>query len=551
MALTVTSAMFLAPATAAQAGPAVAVIATAGESFSRTVTFRMPDGSFAAPIHAAVMPDGRMFLLGRVHANEFEMNHAAWSQPVDTPASTLPAQVTVAPAMAPVDLMGTVSGAYVLDDSLVCGGNAFLADGRLMIAGGPRTVTNAATHQLVFAVGIGYGSVFNGSTWNRLPGFMAGKGGSIATRWYPTLTRLADGRMLVTGGFDLLTPYLSPNLSEEIFNPADNTWTQISSQQQSPPQTHDADYTAVFQLPKAVPGSDVAMVGEDGVPIMLNTKTTPAAWRVSTHPRPGATNGAAFSSGAATVLLPIRLVDNEWGYHNGSFLTDGGALGTAAMSHADVYDPTTDAWRATIDMGTARHYAATVALPDGRVLVINGHDSTATSGVLSPQYIDPANNFAVTTSPAVASGIRGYHNVAMLLPDGRVMVASGRDVDRDTSLEKPDYAYFSPAYMAKPRPSIISSPLKLGYGQNAYLGTTKRMVTEAVLVALPAMTHSFDQNQRSIQLKVRSIAADAANNQLSVITGPTDASTAPAGDYMLFTLDADRTPSVARMVHIG
>ena len=525
-------------------------IGTGGDRLSATVTFRMPDGSYVAPVHGAVMPDGTMFLMGFVHGDQTVMMHAAWSRPVDAPKATLPAQITVNPLTAPVDLDMAASGQYTIDDSLVCGGDAFLSDGRLMIAGGPRTVTDA-TGQLVLAVGLGYGSTYNGTGWTRLPGFMAGTGGSIAARWYPTLTRLADGRMLVTGGFDLLTPTISPNISEEIFNPADNTWTQISTQQQSPSQIHDADYTAVFQLPATVSGSDVAMIGEDGVPILLNTKTTPATWRVSANLRPGATNGAALSSGAATTLLPIRLVDNEWGYHNGSYLTDGGGLGTAAMAHADVYDPVTDSWRPSINMGTARHYAATVDLPDGRVLVINGHDSAATAGVLSPQYIDPARGFAVTTSPAVATEIRGYHNVAMLLSDGRVLVSGGRDVNRDTSLEKPDYAYFSPAYMKQTRPAIVNAPLQLGYGQNAYLGTTTRPVTDAVLIALPAMTHSFDQDQRSIQIKLQSVTADAANNQISVITGPSGPNVAPPGYYMLFTLDANRTPSVAKIVHIG
>jgi len=530
---------------------ALSPIATKGDAFSSVVTFRTPDGLLAAPIHGAVMPDGRVFLLGRVQADKPEMMHGAWTQAVDAPGAVLPKQVTINPIMAPTDLHGTLSGDYTLDDSFVCGGNTFLSDGRLMIAGGPRTVTNTLTGELVLAVGVGYGSTYDGSAWKRVPGFMAGKGGYLATRWYPTLTRLADGRILVTGGFDVLAPFLDPNVSEEIFNPVDNSWTEISSQQQTPPQTHDADYTAVFQLPKAAAGSDVAMIGEDGVPIMLNTATTPATWRVSPNLRPGATNGATYSSGAGTALLTIRLTDNEWGYHNGSFLTMGGALGTSAMTHADVYDPITDAWHATIDTGVARHYPATVVLPDSRVLVINGHDTTATPGVLSPQYIDPANGFAVSTSPAVATEIRGYHNVAMLLPDGRVLVASGRDVNRDTSLEKADYAYFSPSYMAKPRPVIVNAPLKLGYGQNVFLGTTNRKPTDAMLVALPAMTHSFDQNQRSIQIKLRSIVADAANNQISVITGPSDANVAPPGDYMLFALDANRVPSVARIVHIG
>ena len=47
-------------------------------------------------------------------------------------------------------------------------------------------------------------------------------------------------------------------------------------------------------------------------------------------------------------------------------------------------------------------------------------------GAVAPVH-RPSNGFAVTTSPAAGTEVRGYHNVAMLLPDGRVLVASGRD----------------------------------------------------------------------------------------------------------------------------
>jgi hypothetical protein len=45
--------------------------------------------------------------------------------------------------------------------------------------------------------------------------------------------------------------------------------------------------------------------------------------------------------------------------------------------------------------------------------------------------------------------------------------------------------------------------------------------------------------------------ADGTNARLSVLTGPANASVAPPGYYMLFLLDANRVPSVARMIHIG
>ena len=60
--------------------------------------------------------------------------------------------------------------------------------------------------------------------------------------------------------------------------------------------------------------------------------------------------------------------------------------------------------------------------------------------------------------------------------------------------------------MTKPRPVITGAPTQLGYGQAALVGSSTVKATDAVLMALPSMTHSFDQNQRSIQVKLQTVA---------------------------------------------
>lgn len=527
---------------------------TTGDTFSTLVVMHTADGMFAAPIHAAVMPDGRVLMLGQVAqtfpATQADEGHNQFVMTPDPVGAALPASVTETDLMAPFDAHDLVLNGHLIDDSFVCGGNTFLSDGRLMVTSGTRVFRDAVTGTFQIAYGGTYATAYNGANWTRLPGNFSGVGTVTNGRWYPTLTRLASGKVLISGGYDVVLPTPTPNLSEELYDPAVGTYTTVSSQAQTPLAAHDADYTAVFQLPVAASGSDVLMIGENGLPLYLNTATTPATWRSSNAYRPGATPFAQFSNGAGTAMLPIRLTDGQWGYHNGSVLTMGGKIGTSAMARADVFDPIANAWTRSIDVGTPRHYPAPVLLPDGRMLLINGHDATDNSAVLIPQYIDPANNFSVSSSPANGVEVRGYHNVAVLLPDGRVLVAGGRDIDRATSTEKPDYAYFSPAYMTQPRPVITGAPTQLGYGQTALVGSSTVKATDAVLMALPSMTHSFDQNQRSVQLKLQTVA-DGTNARLSVITGPANASVAPPGYYMLFLLDANRVPSVAKMVHIG
>ena len=72
-----------------------------------------------------------------------------------------------------------------------------------------------------------------------------------------------------------------------------------------------------------------------------------------------------------------------------------------------------------------------------------------------------------------------------------------------------------------------------------------------MLVALGSMTHSFDENQRVVQLPVGAVLPGSNGTNVMITGGPSDSSTAPPGYYMLFVLDQNRVPSVAQMVHLG
>src|SRR5205085_10623455 len=73
-------------------------------------------------------------------------------------------------------------------DYLLCGGNAHTGDGRVLFAGGSSPPDSGLHYSMLFDPA--------GGAWSRIRWDM--KGG---LRWYPTVTRLPDGRTLVTGGF--------------------------------------------------------------------------------------------------------------------------------------------------------------------------------------------------------------------------------------------------------------------------------------------------------------------------------------------------------------
>ena len=95
--------------------------------------------------------------------------------------------------------------------NIFCAGHTNLPDGRVFVAGG-----NIATH-----VGTSTGRIFNpvSNTWSATPDMTQG-------RWYPTLTTLADGRVLTLSGEMNCEHCYAP--IPEIYNPATNSWSQLA-----------------------------------------------------------------------------------------------------------------------------------------------------------------------------------------------------------------------------------------------------------------------------------------------------------------------------------
>ncbi len=71
-------------------------------------------------------------------------------------------------------------------------------------------------------------------------------------------------------------------------------------------------------------------------------------------------------------------------------------------------------------------------------------------------------------------------------------------------------------------------------------------ITEAVLIGLGSMTHAFDANQRHVQLALLGTPTSTG----ATVVGPPNRQTAPPGHYMLFVLNQNSTPSIARIVRL-
>jgi hypothetical protein len=113
---------------------------------------------------------------------------------------------------------------------------------------------------------------------------------------------------------------------------------------------------------------------------------------------------------------------------------------------------------------------------------------------------------------------------------------------------------FSPPYLFKndgsgelaPRPEITSAPDEMTYGRPFSISVpSPASIRKVAVVRLGAVTHSVNMEQRYVPL---SFTADGG--QINA-TAPVNANVAPPGIYMLFAINQDGVPSVARMMRVG
>jgi hypothetical protein len=511
--------------------------------------------------------------------------------PADSPApaSVMLQTLAIPPSMGPA--VDTATNTLRVK-ALSCSGHALTSDGKLFIASGSHGTVNLSMYSagsLLTAITVdGIAENFSldpaSLAWTRHPDTtVAGPITGKPLRWYATVTRLADSRMLVTGGFEKAFPQNMPNNGVEAFDLATNTWSALSRHEETPPGIENPDYPHVFQLPYVVGGGTlgIMMIGGSGEPMYLAVNGSSKTWLRTQNPRPGAkelidagTPGVKVfpNHGSSTSLLPIRLPDSNWGYANGSVIQVGGWMHTRMQGQIDVYDPVANAWRPTKQLGAARVHPSTIILPDGRILILAGFDG------MSPveqtgyaEYIDPRNNFALQRGTDFMPEVRAYHTVAVLLPDGRVFIGSG-NVNHDDGREHTNFRYYYPDYMFKTRPQLAGVTDTISIGESFAVAIPHgTRIAEAALVGLGSQTHSFDMNQRHVQLAthdpgltlrfVASAWSPASPDQcrtdasipcydLHVLRAPPDPETAPRGHYMLFILDADRVPSEGRILRL-
>lgn len=390
--------------------------------------------------------------------------------------------------------------------AIFCGSTTPISDGRILSVGGTDKIPT----------GLPDVYLFDPSTeqWVRQPDSPLG-------RYYPTSTRLADGRVIVAAGTQIDGKTKNPTV--ELYTPPSAGQAVGTLEVVGPPHV-----TNFYPLQWLMPDGNLLQV--DGRKnYSMNTNT----WQWSTLPQLQVGNGA----GSAGMILP--------GPPSGSskVLVVGGLKSGAALTSTQRFDYANKAggWKYGTPMPTSRAHMNLVQVPDGTAYGIGGN-SSGLYNVGQPQtmHYDPAND--TWTNMAVQSPRRGYHSTAVLLPDGRIMSAG----DTGSGGGKTLIDFYSPPYLFHgARPAITSAPAQLGYGDSFDIGTAGPTATRAVLMAPGSTTHAVEMNARHVELAITSTPSGLT------ATAPAGATLAPPGYYMLFVLSADGTPSVASWVHLG
>ena len=458
---------------------------------------------------------------------------------------------------------------------LWCGGHTFLSDGKLLFVGGTSYYPPPPDP---FYGGLKEAYLFDPftETWERLDDMQVG-------RWYPTLIRMADDRVLTLAGLEYRMPTDAPkkntfkNLIElvtkmdeyitpinEVYDPVTKKWSRMKVVRKLPlyPRMHllpdgDAFYSGMFNTHFFIPGrfpsarwspqtEEWAEVGgrhwkqnrEEGISVLLALR--PPHY----EPQILIAGGGTHNLGRILMTLLHSVGKDSWSalFHWFTHVQD-----TVERIDLGVKNPR---WVPSGRMHRRRIHANGVLLPDGNVLVVGGMsnyghmaDMHATPGAVhEAELYDPNTNTWTLMAPQGRP--RVYHSTAILLPDGRVISMGGNP--RAKVIEK-SIEIFSPPYLFRgERPVIREYPERITHGLSFPMAVDNaHRIDQVVLMRPEVLTHVTNTDQRLLELVFR-----VTNEETLEVQGPPTAAHMPRGYCLLFALNHEGVPSIGKFMKL-
>lgn len=453
----------------------------------------------AKAAHAALLPNGKVLLIEGSANNPDQFAAGTFRTFVWDPVS---------------NTSTTVSTPY----DMFCSGHAFLANGTLLVAGG------LAGYKPSVA-GSSHSYDFNWTTeqYEPLPDLASG-------HWYPTVVSMGDGTVLAVAGVDENRVAQS---KYQVLNPTTATWG---------PEHDSATFFPYY------PALTLAADGRlfySGVNVFGGT-ASPGFWDAKANTFvsvPGLPLPNSRDQGASVLLPPAQ---------DQKVMVIGGGSTDRPTNTTAIIDlkQGSPSFVAGPSISAAKQYVSAVLLPDRTVFQTNGagrnwshHTDPDYPYVHSAQIYHPDSNLWEAASNAKVG--RAYHSEALLLPDGRVATFGSQSSEQDPRAWEQRIEIYKPVYWDKPRPVIMVDPSQsqVALGSSFNFSSDKPLKW-VELVRPSSATHMNDPEQRLVDLP---FTQDLSTNTVTATVDP-NKYLVPPGYYMLFGVDANNVPSVARWV---
>ncbi|MFK7913254.1 MAG: galactose oxidase-like domain-containing protein, partial [Pseudomonadales bacterium] len=396
---------------------------------------------------------------------------------------------------------------------MFCSHHVMMEDGKVFVSGGRNQGNSPWT------------STFNPETneWEVLPNMNRG-------RWYPTSVMTADGKVMTSigsgggntaeiwdgsswslmGGLNFDGPILNYNHGER------NWW----------PIMHLAPDGRIFH---SGPTPAMHMIDPTGNGSMQQTNTH-SDW----YPKHG-----------TTVMYDEGKLLTAGGWTNGSTLAS-----SARSMTIDLNGPA-PVITEIAPMLNARKFHNGVTLPNGEVLVVGGNTSGA-------KFNDSGSVFAVELwnpetgtwrEGASMSVPRNYHSIALLMLDGRVLAGGGGLCNcaadhQDSQIYSPPYLFNADGSPAA-RPVITRVPAVVEVAETLSVSASPNLDGFSI-VKMSSTTHAMNTDLRYLPLG----SFENTAGEYSV-TLPGNPNVLTPGYWMLFALNAQGTPSVAKVIQVS
>jgi cytochrome oxidase Cu insertion factor (SCO1/SenC/PrrC family)/peroxiredoxin len=438
-----------------------------------------------------------------------------------------------APAASAIQIIpGDTTG---LEANLFCSGHSFLNDGRLLAVGGGGGKWGELSSR--------EGWKFDPNTikWTRTGNTMAFK------RWYPTVVTLGHepGRVLIASGWQETGN--DPATQMELYSESTDRFELVRATGPAGNLSLRPTYPGLHLLP----GGDILHV-PTGYENCEQSPSGAIADPTAVFTFSGSNTGSwrTFDANHRVKGMSLLLFNQSAPFVQ-AMVVGGGDLGTSATAQTMDLSTLSPRWGDRFPLLESRVHPNAVVLPDGTVFISGGMQT----GTNPPpnggrcELYDPKTG--LVTEMDEMNRPRHYHSMALLLPTGQVMTAGGAQ-DRGCSVSVHNtIEVFSPPYLFRGNQPMISRATKeVEHGQTIVIETPEANRIGRIVLARPmAVTHQTDSGQRVIPLTFRVTGNSTIEAQAPGGLPPN--SLAPPGYYMLFILDQDGVPSVAKWIHLG